>query len=125
MQAYELSAFGFENLKIVDKPQPTAGPFHVVLKSKAWSLNYRDLMIAKGFYNPKLKMPAVPLSDGAGEVVEVGPGVTRVKVGDRVAANFMPKWVAGEIDDAKARTPWAAADPRACWPSMSQSTKRG
>ena len=61
-------------------------------------------MIVKGHYNPKLKMPAVPLSDGVGEVVEVGPGVTRVKVGDRVAGAFMPKWVAGEIDEAKARS---------------------
>ncbi len=111
MQAYELSAFGFENLKIVDKPKPTAGPYQVVLKVRACSLNYRDLMIVKGHYNPKLKMPAVPLSDGMGEVVEVGPGVTRVKVGDRVAAAFMPKWVAGEIDEAKARSALGGGGP--------------
>ena len=111
MQAYELSAFGFENLKIVDKPQPTAGPFQVLIKLRAWSLNYRDLMIAKGLYNPKLKMPAVPLSDGAGEVVEVGAGVTRFKAGDRVAANFMPRWVAGEIDESKARSALGGGGP--------------
>ncbi len=111
MQAYELSAFGFEHLKTVEKPQPTAGPFQAVLKMKAWSLNFRDLMIARGHYNPKLKMPAVPLSDGMGEVVEVGPGVSRVKAGDRVMANFMPKWVAGEIDDAKARSALGGGGP--------------
>ncbi len=111
MQAYEISAFGFDSLKLVDKPQPAAGPFQVLLKMRAWSLNYRDLMIAKGLYNPKLKMPAVPLSDGVGEVVDVGPGVSRVKVGDRVAANFMPKWIAGEIDDAKARSALGGGGP--------------
>jgi NADPH:quinone reductase-like Zn-dependent oxidoreductase len=104
MQAYELTAFGFDSLKLVDKPQPTAGPYQVLLKMRAWSLNFRDLMVARGHYNPKLQMPAVPLSDGVGEVVEVGPGVSRVNVGDRVAGCFMPGWIAGEIDEAKARS---------------------
>jgi NADPH:quinone reductase-like Zn-dependent oxidoreductase len=111
MQAYELAAFGFDGLKLVDKPKPTAGPFQVLLKMRAFSLNYRDLMIVKGQYNPKLKMPAVPLSDGVGEVVEVGAGVTRVKVGDRVAGCFMPKWIAGEIDEAKARSSLGGGGP--------------
>jgi len=64
----------------------------------AASLNFRDLMVVKGLYNPKLTQPEgiIPLSDGAGEVVEIGEGVTRVKVGDRVAACFMQKWLAGE-----------------------------
>ena len=56
-------------------------------------------------------MPAVPLSDGVGEVVEVGQGVTRVKVGDRVAGAFMPKWIAGEIDEAKARSALGGGGP--------------
>jgi NADPH:quinone reductase-like Zn-dependent oxidoreductase len=104
MQAYEIQAFGFESLKRVERPEPTAGPGQVLLKMRAWSLNFRDLMVAKGQYNPKLKMPAVPLSDGVGEVVQIGAGVTRAKVGDRVAAAFMPKWIAGPIDEAKARS---------------------
>jgi NADPH:quinone reductase-like Zn-dependent oxidoreductase len=111
MQAYELSAFGLDALKLVDKPQPKPGPFQVLLKMRAFSLNYRDLMIAKGQYNPKLKLPAVPLSDGMGEVAEIGPGVTRVKVGDRVAGAFMPKWVAGEIDEPKARSALGGGGP--------------
>jgi NADPH:quinone reductase-like Zn-dependent oxidoreductase len=71
---------------------------------RAWSLNYRDLMVLKGQYNPKLKMPAVPLSDGVGEVVETGPGVSRVAVGDRVAGAFMPEWISGQIHEGAARS---------------------
>jgi NADPH:quinone reductase-like Zn-dependent oxidoreductase len=104
VKAYEIQAFGFDSLKLVDRPEPQLGPAQVLLKMRAWSLNYRDLMMAKGQYNPKLRMPAVPLSDGVGEVVQVGDGVTRVKVGDRVAGAFMPKWISGEINEAKARS---------------------
>ena len=111
MKAYEIQAFGFENIKLVDHPEPQAGPLEVVLKMRAWSLNFRDLMMAKGQYNPRLKLPAVPLSDGVGEVVAVGPGVSRVKVGDRVAGCFMPKWIAGEIDETKARSALGGGGP--------------
>jgi NADPH:quinone reductase-like Zn-dependent oxidoreductase len=111
MLAYELEAFGFESLKLVERPEPTAGPGQVVLKMRAWSLNFRDLMIAKGQYNPKLRMPAVPLSDGVGEVVQIGPGVSRVKVGDRVAGAFMPKWIAGAITDAAGRSALGGGGP--------------
>ena len=111
MKAYEIQAFGFENLKLVDRPEPQAGPGEVLLKMRAWSLNFRDLMVAKGHYNPKLKMPAVPLSDGVGEVVQVGAGVSRVKVGDRVAGCFMTKWICGAIDEAKARSALGGGGP--------------
>src|SRR5262249_44066892 len=59
---------------------------------------------SKGLYNPKLPLPQVPLSDGAGEVAVAGPGVTRFKPGDRVSGNFMVGWVEGPIDAAKAHT---------------------
>ncbi|HZZ79274.1 MAG TPA: NAD(P)-dependent alcohol dehydrogenase [Gemmataceae bacterium] len=98
------SAFGIENLHVVDRPEPTPGHGQVLLKMKAWSLNYRDLLVAKGLYNPKLKFPFVPLSDGVGEVIGVGPGVTRVKVGDRVAGCFMSRWIAGAITDIGAKS---------------------
>jgi NADPH:quinone reductase-like Zn-dependent oxidoreductase len=111
MQAYELSAFGFESLKPIESAQPKPGHGQVLLKMRAWSLNFRDLMIVKGQYNPKLKMPAVPLSDGVGEVVELGPGVSRVKVGDRVAGAFMTKWIAGEINESKARSALGGGGP--------------
>ncbi len=98
------SAFGLENLRIVERPAPSPGPGQVLLRMKAWSLNYRDLLVAKGLYNPKLKLPFVPLSDGVGEVIGVGDGVTRVKVGDRVAGAFMTRWTAGDINDVGSRS---------------------
>ncbi len=71
----------------------------------AWSLsNYRDLMVVKGQYNPKIKFPIIPLSDGAGEVTALGEGSSRFKIGDRVAGCFMPGWIAGELTEAKGRT---------------------
>jgi NADPH:quinone reductase-like Zn-dependent oxidoreductase len=105
MKAVELqNAFGIDSLNIVDRPDPKPGHGQVLLRMRAWSLNYRDLMLVKGQYNPKLKLPIVLLSDGVGEVAAVGEGVTRVKVGDRVAGCFMQGWSAGELTDAKART---------------------
>jgi NADPH:quinone reductase-like Zn-dependent oxidoreductase len=111
MQVYEFQAFGFDSIKLVERPQPSLGTGQVLLKMRAFSLNYRDLMMVKGQYNPKLRMPAVPLSDGVGEVVEIGPGVSRVKVGDRVAGAFMPGWIAGELTEAKARTALGGGGP--------------
>ena len=95
MKAVELqNAFGIDSLHLVDRADPTPGHGQILLKMRAWSLNYRDLMLVKGQYNPKLKLPVVPLSDGVGEVAAVGEGVTRVKVGDRVAGSFMQGWIA-------------------------------
>ena len=96
--------FGIDNLQIIDRPEPTPGFGQVLLKMKAWSLNYRDLLVVKGLYNPKLKLPFVPLSDGVGEVIGVGDGVTRVKVGDRVAGCFMQRWLSGEVNEAKGKS---------------------
>jgi NADPH:quinone reductase-like Zn-dependent oxidoreductase len=104
MKAIELTAFGLENLKVATRPEPQPGPGQVLLKMRAFSLNYRDLLVARGQYNPKLKLPQVPLSDGVGEVAAVGPGVSRVKVGDRVCPLFMQGWLDGPVTDAKART---------------------
>jgi NADPH:quinone reductase-like Zn-dependent oxidoreductase len=95
-----LQSFGIDNLHVIDRPEPKPGVGQVLLKMKAWSLNYRDLLVMKGLYNPKLKLPFVPLSDGIGEVINVSNGVTRVKVGDRVAGCFMQRWFAGELTDA-------------------------
>src|SRR5581483_5075839 len=75
-----------------------------VVAVKACSLNYRDLLVAKGAYGGPPPLGRIPLSDGAGEVVETGPGVTRVKRGDRVAGCFMQGWTAGEITAAAAAT---------------------
>ncbi len=93
MKAIVLSdALGIENLKLVERDVPRAGPGQVVLRMKAASLNYRDLLnVTMGRY----RLPFVPLSDGCGVVEEIGAGVTRVKVGDRVAPSFFQGWLSG------------------------------
>lgn len=101
MKAYEIQKFGADNLIIVERPEPKPGHGQVVIRVKAVSLNYRDLLMVEGTYNPKLKLPLVPVSDGAGVVAAVGEGVTRVKVGDRVAGNFAQRWIDGQPTRAK------------------------
>jgi NADPH:quinone reductase-like Zn-dependent oxidoreductase len=109
VRAAEVHAFGFDGLKFVDRPVPEPGPGQVVVRMGAFSLNYRDLLLVRGQYNPKLKMPMTLLSDGCGEVVACGPGVSRVRQGERVAACFMQAWLEGDIDDSKSRSALGAA----------------
>jgi len=98
MKRYELQrAGGIDALAIAEKPQPQPGPGQVLLRMRAASLNYRDLLISR---NRKEGFPLVPLSDGAGEITAVGAGVTRFKVGDRVAGNFFQNWYDGEQTQA-------------------------
>jgi len=104
MKAYEIHEFGIENLKLVDRPEPVADKGEVVVRFKAMSLNFRDLMIVDGAYNPRLKMPVVPLSDGAGIVDSVGSGVTKWKVGDHVMPIFCQRWFEGSSTDEKRKT---------------------
>lgn len=96
MRALEIrGAFGLDNLALVERPDPRPGPGEILVRLRAASLNFRDLLTVEGKYNPKQKLPLVPCSDGAGEVVEVGAGVTRVRTGDRVSTLFAQKWLAG------------------------------
>jgi NADPH:quinone reductase-like Zn-dependent oxidoreductase len=105
MQAYEIrDGFGLDHLFRVDRPDPQPGPGQILLDVRAVSLNYRDLLVIKGQYNPRLPLPRIPCSDGAGVVSAVGPNVTRVKVGDRVCGLFMPAWVGGELNEVKSRS---------------------
>ena len=77
MKAWEVQeSFGLDSLKLVEQARAQAGTRQVLLKMRAWSLNYRDLMVVKGQYNPKLRFPFTPLSDGVGEVAAVGDGVS-------------------------------------------------
>ena len=87
---------GFDKLYMETLPDPEPGPGEVLVAAKAWSINYRDFAVAAGRYmGGPLAKPAIPLSDGAGEVVAVGAGVTSVKVGDKVQSSFFPYWVEG------------------------------
>jgi NADPH:quinone reductase-like Zn-dependent oxidoreductase len=102
MRTYHLLGNGLDTLAIVDLPAPRPGPAQVLVRIRATSLNYRDLLVATGRYGrAPIKSPLVPLSDGAGEVVEVGSAVTRLKPGDRVASAFFQKWVDGPFDAEK------------------------
>src|SRR5688572_22004133 len=65
---------------------------------RAWSLNYRDLLMAAGRYDPRLAFPYVPLSDGVGVVTAIGPGAERVRAGDRVCPTFSTGWIDGPPD---------------------------
>ncbi len=104
MKAYEVQEFGLDKLALVDREQPRPAPREVLVKFRAASLNYRDLMVVKGTYNPRMKLPAVPLSDGAGEVIGIGDDVTKWKVGDRVMPIFAQQWIDGETSEEKRRT---------------------
>lgn len=104
MKAYEINEFGIENLTLAERDEPTPNAGEVKVKFHAASLNYRDLMMVTGKYNPRLKTPLVPFSDGAGEVVEIGADVTKFKIGDRVTPIFMQGWLDGAVDAQKART---------------------
>lgn len=104
MKAYEIQQFGIENLSLVERDEPSPQGTEVLVKFHASSLNYRDLMMVEGKYNPRLKLPLVPFSDGAGEVAAVGEAVTKWKTGDRVMPIFMQGWLDGEIEFKKART---------------------
>ena len=98
MRAYQLAkgGAGVDALVEVERPQPKPAHRQVLVKVKACSLNFRDFAIARGTYRMGVRDNLIPLSDGAGEVAEIGAAVTRVKVGDHVAGNFFQRWPGGE-----------------------------
>ena len=99
MRAYRLQKAGdIDGLREVDLPMHQPGRRQVLVKVAACSLNFRDLAIVLGRYRAPSKSELVPLSDGAGEVVEVGPDVTRFKAGDRVAGCFFQRWPGGRAE---------------------------
>ena len=105
MRAAILSKVGIDNLSVVDLPDPEPGPGEVLVRVRAATLNYRDLLTVEGGYGSLQRTEnLIPVSDGAGDVVAVGAGVTRFATGDRVVANFFQKWLSGEPDEAKLRS---------------------
>lgn len=103
MRACQFSSFGLDALEFVERPTPTPGPGEVLVRVRAISLNHRDLMILRGDYNPKMRLPRIPCSDGAGEVVAVGEGVSAWRAGDRVAGIFMQNWLDGPLTRVRSR----------------------
>jgi NADPH:quinone reductase-like Zn-dependent oxidoreductase len=102
VKAFQVTgSFGLDNLKLVDLPEPQPGPGQVLVRMRAASLNFRDLVVIKGGYGPRQTLPRIPLSDGAGEVLAVGAGVSRVKAGDRVVGCFAPAWLDGPLTQEK------------------------
>lgn len=104
MRTYEIKEFGIEKLAITDRGKPVPAAGEVLVKFHAASLNFRDLMVISGTYNPRMRLPVVPLSDGAGEIAAVGEGVTKWIVGDRVSPVVIQGWIDGELTAEKART---------------------
>ncbi|MCB9078933.1 MAG: NAD(P)-dependent alcohol dehydrogenase [Anaerolineaceae bacterium] len=89
--------WSIDNLTLTERPDPEPGPGQVLLRMKAASLNYRDLVVPRrGYGRLTGELPLIPISDGVGEVVALGEGVRRVKVGDRVCPTFLQSWMSGE-----------------------------
>lgn len=102
MKCYVIpSPAGIESLTLAERRDPTPGPRQILVRVRASSLNYRDLLTIEAKSARAAPKPdLIPLSDGAGEVVAVGPGVTRFETGDRVAGCFMQRWFGGPIRES-------------------------
>ncbi|MDP7112299.1 MAG: alcohol dehydrogenase catalytic domain-containing protein, partial [Myxococcota bacterium] len=97
-------SFGLDNLRLTEREAPEPGPGQVRLRMRAASLNYRDLLMVRGHYDPRQPLPLVPGSDGVGIVEAVGEGVNRAGVGDRVCPIFCQDWHDGAPERDKLRS---------------------
>ena len=102
MKIYEIQkgATSLDGLRPAERPDPQPGPHEVLIRVRATSLNYRDQMILTGnYFGGSVPRNTIPLSDGAGEVIGTGTGVTRFKTGDRVAGTFFQTWISGPMTE--------------------------
>lgn len=111
MRVVSLNGFGFENLVLEERPEPSCGPRQVAIRVRAVSLNARDLMMARGEYNPRQPLPLVPCSDAAGEVVARGSEVHEWALGDRVCPIFAGLWQSGPLTRAIQRSALGGPQP--------------
>lgn len=95
MKAWQLQAFGRENLVLNEVPKPTPDPGEALIRISSVALNYRDKLLYDGLYNPHLEFPITQVADAVGEIVALGPETTRFKVGDRVVTNYCTRWIDG------------------------------
>ena len=100
-RAVVVTKFGLDHLEWVDREVVAPAPGEVRVRVEACSLNYRDLLMVTGRYNPRQKLPLVPLSDGAGIIEATGDNVGALRVGDRVCALFAPSWQRGAPSKAR------------------------
>ncbi len=111
MKAYEIRASGIDALKLCDREIRKPAPGEVLVRVRASSINYRDYLNVLDPVGRGIAMPRTPNSDGAGEVVEVGSGVSRFTPGDRVMGTFFQCWIGGGISsDAMASALGGALD---------------
>lgn len=113
MDAWRIEgSFGLDRLTLArGLPDPEPGPLEVLVRVRAASLNYRDVLVIEGRYDPRIALPFVPGSDACGEVIAIGAGVTRAKVGDRVIGSFAQRWIAGRPTHARLRSALGAGLP--------------
>jgi NADPH:quinone reductase-like Zn-dependent oxidoreductase len=101
MRALQLTdCLGLDHLRVVEAPDPHPGPEDVLVRMRAVSLNYRDLLMLEGVYGRGTPLPLTPFSDGCGMVEAIGSAVTRFAVGDRVSTLFFQKWISGKPTQA-------------------------
>jgi NADPH:quinone reductase-like Zn-dependent oxidoreductase len=94
-RAVQINSWGTGGLSIEEKPTPIPGPRQAVVRMRAVSLNFRDLLVVQGRYDSKMRLPLTPVSDGVGEIIAVGAEARRFRIGDRVMPIHVPGWVAG------------------------------
>lgn len=111
MRAMQICSAGLTDFRLSEQPIPRPGKHEILVRIRAASLNYRDLVVLKGIYKPNITFPFVPLSDACGEVIEVGSEVTRFKIGDRVVPTFIQGWPSG-VPIAERRADWTLGWPR-------------
>lgn len=105
MKVWEIQgSFGLDRLRLAERPDPAPGPGELLLAVRAVALNHRDLTTVEGTYNPRQRLPLVPCSDAAAEVVAAGAGVTRFAAGDRVCPLFSQRWLCGEPERERLRS---------------------
>ncbi|MGY6634115.1 MAG: zinc-dependent alcohol dehydrogenase family protein [Alkalilacustris sp.] len=97
MRVFQIEGnWGFENLRLASRPEPKPGPRDVIVAMRMASLNARDLIVpVRGYGRRTGELPLIPVSDGMGEVVEIGDAVSRVRVGDRVCPTYFQDWISG------------------------------
>ncbi len=105
MKAYQIQTDrGIDAIERIEMAEPQPGAGEVLVRMRAASLNFRDLIITRGGYPRNDRCPVIPLSDGAGEVMAVGDGVSRFRPGDRVVNCFFEDWEAGDVTEAQMQT---------------------